>query len=689
MPDKQQTWNDLHKLTNDEDHSVRYSAAEALGSAFSQAPDKQQAWNDLHRLTNDEYSYVRSSAAKALGSAFSQVPDKQQAWNDLLRLTNEEYFDVRSRAAEALGSAFSQVPDKQQAWDDLHRLTNDEDRSVRSSAAEALGSMFSQVLDKQQAWNDLHRLTNDEDGYVRSSAAEALGSAFSQVPDKQQAWNDLHRLTNDEEGYVRYRAAEALGSAFSQVPDKQQAWNDLHRLTNDEESDVKSSAAEALGSAFSQVPDKQQAWDDLHRLTNDEYSYVRSSAAEALGSAFSQVSDKQQAWDDLHRLTNDEDHSVRYSAAEALGSAFSQVPDKQQAWNDLHRLTNDENNSVRISSNHSLGKVSIFKACQVENEEDYKNELEDAIEYFEIAAKESYSYYNPSQFCLPFYRSFHTIIFNKQEAGEEVNKYLRGAKAAIKGSKSKELLFEAVENLSEALKEVQNLENLGLQGMKDELDLYRKYCDNAAELIKDADEKAPYATEVLRKGLPLLDRNLKELLEEIQKKAMIACKESQGTVTEEIACDVYREVQKWEISNQEEMKRYVENLIFALKSKIPNIPTNEGILVKIEALKNEKDLTKQYEILPTVISLIPQKVTVDVKKNTFDIKIDSNNPKNPFIKKIVNSLAFSLTASGALAALSYPICGILNLEYQNYFNIGVFTVILVSSFLMWFVIIEK
>ena len=33
---------------------VRSSAAFALGSAFSQVPDKQQAWNDLIRLTNDE-----------------------------------------------------------------------------------------------------------------------------------------------------------------------------------------------------------------------------------------------------------------------------------------------------------------------------------------------------------------------------------------------------------------------------------------------------------------------------------------------------------------------------------------------------------------------------------------------------------------------------------------------------------
>ena len=132
-------------------------------------------------------------------------------------------------------------------------------------------------------------------------------------------------------------------------------------------------------------------------------------------------------------------------------------------------------------SPESIGNLySCFVYCmasQAETEENYKKELEKAIEFFEIAAKES-SYNNPAKFCLPFYRSFHTIIFKKQEAREEVNKYLKEAKSAIKGSESKKQLFEAVENLAEALKEVQNLGNLDLSEMKDELNFYRKYCDH-------------------------------------------------------------------------------------------------------------------------------------------------------------------------------------------------------------------
>jgi HEAT repeat protein len=501
------------------------------------------------------------------------------------------------------------VPDKQQAWNDLVRLTNDEHSGVRSRAAFALGSAFSQVPDKQQVWNDLIKLTNDKDSVVRFSAASTLVSAFSQVPDKykQQAWNNLIKLTNNEDSDVRFSAASALHSAFSQVPDKykQQAWNDLTKLTTDKDSGVRSSATSALGSVFSDMPDKQQAWNDLIRLTNDKDIYVRFKVAKVLGSMFSQAPDKQQAWNDLHRLTNDENSYVRYRVAQVLGSAFSQVPNKQQAWNDLHRLRNDEDIYVKTSSYHSLGRVSIFMASQAETNEDYKKELEKAIEFFETAAKEA-SYYNPSQFCLPFYRSFHTIIFKKQEAKEEVNKYLDEAKAAIEGSESKKYLFEAVQNLAKALKEVQNLGNLDLSGMKDELNFYRKYCDHAAELMEYTDEKAPFATEVLRKGLPILDRNLKELLEEIQEKAKIACKEAKWTVTEKIACTINSEIQKWEIGSQEEMAFNVENLIFALESSVPRIPENQYIFNKIQQIREQKDVSRQYGIISTIIPLIPK-----------------------------------------------------------------------------------
>lgn len=128
---------------------------------------------------------------------------------------------------------------------------------------------------------------------------------------------------------------------------------------------------------------------------------------------------------------------------------------------------------------------------------------------------------------------------------------------------------------------------------------------------------APFAIGTMRKGLPILDRNLKELLEEIQKKAKIACQVSQGTPTQEIACSVRREVQKWEISSQEEMSWYVENLIFTLELTIPRTPINQNFFERINQIREEKDIVKQYAIVCTIIPLIPR-VSIDEKINNVE-----------------------------------------------------------------------
>jgi hypothetical protein len=285
------------------------------------------------------------------------------------------------------------------------------------------------------------------------------------------------------------------------------------------------------------------------------------------------------------------------------------MPNKKKAWNDLIILSKDNHKVTRESANYSLGKVSIYKASQAEEEDDYRRELEIAIKFFEKADPES-GLYGPSRFCLPFYRSFYSIVFGRHESrrktGEYVDIELKYAKNAIKGSKSKKLLLEAVENLSNALKEVQNLGNMDLQAKKGELNFYRKYCDRAAELMIETEETAPFATITLRKGLPILDRNLKELLEEIQKKAKIACKEAKGTDTEEVACTINSEIQRWEIGSQEEMAFNVENLIFTLELNIPRIPENQYIFNRIQQIREQKDVPKQYGIISTIIPLIPK-----------------------------------------------------------------------------------
>ena len=276
MPDQAE----IHKKCISKKCEDRREAIELLKAHFSSLPDKDQAWQDLHRLIQDEDSGVRWIAAKALGRAFSQVPDKDRAWQDLHILTWDEDRFVRRDAAEALGFAFSQVPDKDRAWQDLIRLTQDGDSSVRGEAAVVLGFAFGQVHDKDRACQDLHRLTQDVDNLVRWGTSRALGFAFSQATDKDQVWQDLHRLTQDGDSDVRMEAADSLGSAFSHVLDKDQAWQDLHRLTKDEGCGVREFAYHSLGRASVFKATETNNKDALKRGLEDAVAYFEKSSQE-------------------------------------------------------------------------------------------------------------------------------------------------------------------------------------------------------------------------------------------------------------------------------------------------------------------------------------------------------------------------------------------------------------------------
>jgi HEAT repeat protein len=238
---------EINEMASSKNVEDRKEAAQALRSAFSLLLDKEQGWQDLHKLTQDEDRGVRVCAADALERAFGQIPDKTQAWQDLHKLTLDEDLLVRVHAAFSLGRAFRLIPDKALAWQDLHKLTLDEDRRVRWGAAFSLGTAFSQVPNKVLAWQDLHNLAQDEGEHVRAHAAFSLGRAFSLIPDKALAWQDLHKLTLDEDKGVRRGAAFSLGAAFSQVPNKVLAWQDLLRLTQDQDRNVRIYAYHSLG----------------------------------------------------------------------------------------------------------------------------------------------------------------------------------------------------------------------------------------------------------------------------------------------------------------------------------------------------------------------------------------------------------------------------------------------------------
>jgi len=195
-----------------------------------------------------------------------------------------------------------------------------------------------------------------------------------------------------------------------------------------------------------------------------------------------------------------------------------------------------------------------------------------AIEFFERSSKEM-TYFNPSRFCLPFYRSFYLVTFEKEGAKDEVQRYLAEAKSASEGSENKETLLEAVENLANALSEAHKVTDFG--AMKSDLNTYRKYCDCAADLIGDAEEGAPGAARVLRRGLPIIDQRIKEIIREVQEKARAVCRETRGTGTPYEPLGM--EVNKW-----------------------------AGELSDRDYLRNEKNVSRIVQILGEFCNLLPE-----------------------------------------------------------------------------------
>lgn len=480
---------------------------------------------------------------------------------------------------------------------------------------------FHLISDKEKVCEDIHRLTMDTDIDVRWSSTVFINSCFSNIPDKNKALEDLHRLVGDKDVSVRWGAAYTIISIFSQIPDKNKFWKDMITLTADENDIMQGGAASSLGSIFMYTPNKLKAWNDLHNLVFHKDLQVRIGIAYSLGKAFPFVPNKYETSKDLQVLMHDYFCDVRTFAADSIGSIFSHIPDKKCVWQELIKLKEDEENDVRIFTNHSLGRICVFKASKAKTDQEYKKELNNAITFFEQASISS-RFINPSKLCLPFYRSFYTIIFSEEkQAQKEIKKYLTEAKNVVVKSRYEKLLFKVIENLAYVLREIQNFERMDLNAKKDKLNFCRIYCEQSADLLSYTEKTSPYATELIRKGLPIFNRKLKYLLEEIQEKAETSCRESQGTDKEGIACAVSWEVHKWEICSQEEMTWNVENLIFSLESSIPRVPANQHIFDRIQQIREQKDIPKQYGMVSVLIPLIP-KLCMEQKIDSMEKKLN-------------------------------------------------------------------
>ena len=461
----------------------------------------------------------------------------------------------------------------------------------------------------------------------REKAAGKMGSIFSILEDKDQATKDLLALTKDEDGEVRRRAAGTLGFVFLHLTDKDQAQEDLLALTKDEFKYVRKRAAGALGSAFPHLIDNDKATKDLLALTEVEDSDVRRRAANAFCSAFPHITNKGQAWKDLLTLTKDDDIILRRGATGALGPAFPHVTDKDQATKDLLALTKDEHSEVRVSAHHSLGKISVFRATNAEDNDVLQNELENAIGFFEKSALEA-KYYNPSEFCLPFYRSYYSVIFKKQEAKEEVKKNLDEAKRAVSGSESKEKLLEAVENLSNALNEAQKLREL--DDIKADLNGYRRYCDRACELLDSTEDRAPGATLLVRRGLPVIDERIQRTIEEIQEKSKALCKKTRNAESPLEPLGIEINQYAGELSTKDYLKseRTVPRIARVLGNYCKHLPEEKrGYACElIDEINDEEELSDKLNKIELILTYLEPQIEIEMRSSTHQFNAKQQKP---------------------------------------------------------------
>ncbi len=84
------------------------------------------------------------------------------------------------------------------------------------------------------------------------------------------------------------------------------------------------------------------------------------------------------------------------------------------------------------------------------------------------------------------------------------------------------LLLEAMDNLASALQSAQtaSAEEVSWDERQKLLEAVSQYCFRAAELLDQAEGSNPLAAETLRRGLPILDRHIKAMLQKIESESI-------------------------------------------------------------------------------------------------------------------------------------------------------------------------
>lgn len=219
-------------------------------------------------------------------------------------------------------------------------------------------------------------------------------------------------------------------------------------------------------------------------------------------------------------------------------------------------------------------------------------------------------------------------------------KYLTEAKSVIEGSESKEKLLEAIENLSNALREAQRTQEMNLEVKKVDLNTYMRYCNRTEELLYLTEKEAPSASKLIRRGLPIINDRIKSILCEIQKRSEALCKQTKDTLLENLGKEVNLIGQTFlkikDTIGLEKAVKIMQNQLSNICSKLPEEEKGEACEYLREA-KEEIYIEDKLDLINIVLSKIsPQ---IGKMKNRKNIKINiSGNQSRVNIESIDKSI---------------------------------------------------
>lgn len=593
-------------MAHSRDVEEREEAVKLIDLYFEDLHYKEKAWKDILLLINDEGGEVGEYAYLALCSIFPYLENKKQAWNDILLLTNDKNSLAYYNIAISLQYIIPHVQDKKQVWNTIVSFIENGDGGVKFQTTYTIGLVFKHLPNKKKATNYLLSLAKGDNFDILVGVACALGPAYIHITDKENAWQTLITLAKSYPGDIADSAFESIGEAFPYTLNKKQANEDLLSLMEDESEMIIRNIVNVFKLAFQYFIDKEHATQYLLSHTHHKDEYIRIGVASALGSSFPFLTDKVNALEKLLSLSRDKSKYVKRNVARSLGSVFPHITDKDTLLSTLTELSEDDDGDVRASAHHSIGRAFIFRATKTESNNGFREELKKAIQFFEKSFIEG-GIFSPANFCLPFYLSFYVITSGKKDVEGLIEYYLEKASIAVEDSENREKLLEAVDNLSEALKKAHETDKMDFDTIKSNLNAYRRYCDRACELLDSTEKTTSGAVNLMRRGLPIIDENIKKILVNIEEKSKEFCNDSKRTAFKNISRKTYENVKGLgEVNSTVEAEIMLNKSIPLYRSTSTILPNESGVFInelldEMEIVELDEKVKINFTIVNTIV----------------------------------------------------------------------------------------